>query len=136
MKENKVFIDTNLWIYLYSDDPKGTVVRNIVDRHFSYVTISAQVLGELFNVLIRKIHKQKEEARDMVSQLAQMFTIVEIKECSVMKALDINIKYRYSYWDSLIIASALESECSVLYTEDMQHGQVIENRLKIINPFR
>ena len=44
-------------------------------------------------------------------------------------------KYSYSYWDSLIIASALESNCSILYTEDMQDGQIIEDRLRIMNPF-
>ena len=45
-------------------------------------------------------------------------------------------KYRYSYWDSVIIASALDSECSILYSEDMQHGQVIDKDLIILNPFK
>jgi len=44
-------------------------------------------------------------------------------------------KYNLSYWDSLIVASALENDCSILYTEDLQHEQVIEGKLKIINPF-
>ncbi len=49
--------------------------------------------------------------------------------------MDIKKRYRFSYWDSLIIASALENNCSILYSEDMQHSQVIEDNLKIINPF-
>jgi predicted nucleic acid-binding protein len=43
---------------------------------------------------------------------------------------------KYSYWDSLIIASALKNNCSICYSEDMQHGQLIEDRLKVINPFK
>jgi predicted nucleic acid-binding protein len=49
---------------------------------------------------------------------------------------DIRQKYRLSFWDSLIIASALENNCLTLYSEDMQDGQIIEDRLKIINPFK
>ncbi len=51
--------------------------------------------------------------------------------------IDTNIreKYRYSYYDSLVISAALYANCTVLYSEDMQHGQIIENKLKIVNPF-
>jgi len=44
-------------------------------------------------------------------------------------------KYHYSWWDSLILTSALENNCKIVYSEDMQHGQIIENTLKIVNPF-
>jgi predicted nucleic acid-binding protein len=44
-------------------------------------------------------------------------------------------KYSYSWWDSLVLASALENSCKIIYTEDMQNGQIIENTLKIVNPF-
>ncbi len=47
----------------------------------------------------------------------------------------IKMKYRFSYYDSLIVASALENDCSILYTEDMQNGQLIEDKLRIVNPF-
>ena len=49
--------------------------------------------------------------------------------------MEISIRYNFYYWDSLIVASALENNCSILYTEDMQDGQVIEESLKIVNPF-
>ncbi|APB35038.1 Putative nucleic-acid-binding protein, contains pilt domain [Gloeomargarita lithophora Alchichica-D10] len=48
--------------------------------------------------------------------------------------MEINIRYGYSYWDSLIIATALQSNCNILYSEDMQHDQLIEGKLRIINP--
>ena len=53
----------------------------------------------------------------------------------ILKAISIAGKYRYSYWDGLILASALVSNCKYIYTEDMQHNQFIENRLQIVNPF-
>jgi len=133
--KGKVFVDTNLWIYLYSDNPKGTIVRSIVDEYFADIVISTQVLGEFFNVMVRKIGKQKEEAREMVMDLFRAFKVVEVRKSSLIKALEVSIRYKYSYWDSLIIASALEAGCSILYTEDMQNGQIIEGKLRIVNPF-
>ena len=47
----------------------------------------------------------------------------------------LRLDYKFSYWDSLIVSSAIESKCSILYSEDMQHNQIINERLKILNPF-
>ena len=58
------------------------------------------------------------------------------EKSTIKRALQIKKKARYSYWDSLIIASALENNCSILYTEDMQEGQVLNSGLTIVNPFR
>jgi len=54
---------------------------------------------------------------------------------TVKRAFYIKEKYLYSWWDSLILASALENNCEMVYSEDMQHNQIIENTLKIVNPF-
>jgi predicted nucleic acid-binding protein len=64
------------------------------------------------------------------------FEVVLLRKSSVDKALSVANQYKYSYWDSLIIASALENKCKILYTEDMQDGQIIEGKLKIENPFK
>lgn len=63
------------------------------------------------------------------------FPIQAINTTEVIQALEINAKYNYSYWDSLIIATALLSKYSIIYSEDMQHNQLIENKVRIINPF-
>jgi len=68
--------------------------------------------------------------------LKKYFKVLPIYFELSLKAVQIKLKYFFSYWDSLIIASALESGCSILYTEDMQDGQLIEERLKIVNPFK
>lgn len=61
--------------------------------------------------------------------------MVDLGNDLVIKALNIKNRYQYSYWDSLIIATALKTDVKTLYSEDMSHSQVIDNRLTIINPF-
>src|SRR3989337_1207923 len=119
---DKFFIDTNLWVYLYagdSDKEKSHIIRSLVDKHFEDIVISTQVIGEFFNVLTKKGLKTKEEARQMVMDLTANFQSVEVLQTSAVKAIEISIREGYSYWDSLIISSVLESNCSILYTEDM-----------------
>ena len=62
-------------------------------------------------------------------------TVQPITEKTHLSALTIKERYQFSFYDSLIIASALELDCAVLYSEDMQHGQIIDEQLKITNPF-
>lgn len=122
---DKIFVDTNLWIYLYADDSnkeKTETISSLVDKYFENITISTQVIGEFFHVLTKKGLKEKEEARLMVLDIASSFNVVEVLQSTVIKAIDISIHNGYSYWDSLILAIALENNCSTLYTEDMQDG--------------
>ena len=135
---DRVFVDTNLWVYLYADDSnkeKTEAIKSLVDKYFEDIIISTQVLGEFFQILVKKGLKEKEEARQMGLEISSNFNVVDVLSTSVIKAMDISILNGFAYWDSLIIASALESNCSALYTEDLQHGQNIEKKLKIINPF-
>ena len=134
--KGKIFLDSNLWVYLYSDRDKGNIVRNIIEEYFIDIVLSAQVLGEFFNVLIRKIMRTKKEAREIISDLAMNFEVIEIDKSLVLEAMEISIRYKYSYWDSLIVAAALGTGCSMLYTEDLHDGQIINGRLKIVNPFK
>jgi len=133
--KDRIFIDTNLWIYLYSKDDKNSKCKELLDQNFENVNISTQVLGEIFSVLTKKRIKTKEEAKQIVADITSSFSVAEVLTATVNKAMDLSIKQAFSYWDSLIIASALESNCSILYTEDMQDGQIIEDRLRIMNPF-
>jgi len=59
----------------------------------------------------------------------------EISINTIRMSWEVKLKYHFSVYDSLIIASALEAGCEVLYTEDLQHNQLIENKLRIVNPF-
>jgi predicted nucleic acid-binding protein len=135
-----VFLDTNIWIYLFTQDPveKHQKVKELIARHSpsSSLLVSTQVLGEVFNVLNRKSSYSRQQSQEAVLDLDQAFSpIISIDTKTVLKALEINDRYSYSYWDSLILATALLNDCEILYSEDMQHNQVIFDKTQIRNPF-
>lgn len=132
-----IFLDTNLWFYFFVKTPQDKFerVQELVDAQAESVYSSTQVLGELFNALTRKSSFSRDEVRNIISDLISGLPILEIDTSKVLRALEINSRYGYTYWDSLIVATALLSECVILYSEDMQHNQLIENKLRIINPF-
>jgi predicted nucleic acid-binding protein len=74
------------------------------------------------------------DARRVVEDLTSEFRTITVDANHVLGAIEVNMRYGYSYWDSLIIATALQNDCSILYSEDMQHNQLIEGKLRIINP--
>ena len=133
----KSLLDTNLWVYLYAKDPpdKTAQVRRLVDSHFDTIVMSTQILGELYHVLTRKNFTTVADAKTIIQELATNFPVVEIDVLRVLQALEINTRYQYSYWDSLIISTALLSDCRNLYSEDMQHQQIIDGQLHILSPF-
>ncbi|NJO18279.1 MAG: PIN domain-containing protein [Thioploca sp.] len=133
--KDKVFFDSNLWIYAYSKTDKSPTVIELIDQHFDNTIISSQVLSECFNVLTRKKLKNAEQAQQIIEDIATFSQVADISKHSVAYAIRIHLKYKYAYYDSLIIASALENHCVILYSEDMQHQQMIDSQLKIINPF-
>lgn len=132
-----IFIDTNLWVYLYAKNPpeKYGQVRQLIINQFEQIIISTQILGELYHVLTRKNLTTPAKAQTIVVEMATSFPVLEIDTAKVLQALDISDRYQYSYWDSLVIAAALLAECQILYSEDMQHRQVVNEKLQILNPF-
>ena len=130
----KAFFDTNIVVYYYtSTEPeKRQSAASILLQ--SQGIISTQVLNELSNVLSKKYHFSWTEISSVTEDLSGNFEVKVVNEAIITKAIACAKKYNYSYYDSLILASALEAECSILYSEDFQDGQVIEG-LKIINPF-
>ena len=133
---DRVFLDTNLWVYFFVKNPpeKEEKIRELVESQALSIIVSIQVLGELCNVLIRKTTFSQSETQAAVLDLVNTFSVLAIDTSTVLNALEIHARYGYSYWDSLIIATALQSNCSILYSEDMQHDQLIEDKLRIINP--
>ncbi len=99
--------------------------------------LSTQVLQEFFYNATRKLSLPLNVpmARDIV-QAYSLWIELPITGTTVMDAIALHEARRFSFWDSLIVAAALEAGCSTLYSEDMQHGQVIDGRLTLIDPFR
>jgi predicted nucleic acid-binding protein len=140
--KDKVFIDTNIFVYAFLDtDNSVQHAKHLKAVDFlkqfgtdNQVIISTQVLSEYYSALLKnKI--SDEDIQESAKQLVNSIEVVPVSKHTVIESYSIKTKYRYSYWDSLIVTSALQSNCTVIYSEDMQHNQKIENQLSIINPF-
>ncbi len=135
--KDKCFFDTNLLIYLYSSDEptkkdKITQLVNSIENPF----ISTQVICEISNVLWRKKSLNWSYVKQVIDELEKAFIIKKVLLQDIYKAYEIADKYKYSFFDSLILASSIKLNCKVLYSEDFQHEQIIDRELKIINPFK
>jgi predicted nucleic acid-binding protein len=132
---DKVFIDTNVLIYGYSEDEPNKRQQAIDCVLSAEAWISTQVLNETINVLKRKFSLSYSQIREAVQEISKGFPIILVSVNTIEIALNLAERYQYSYFDSLILASALEAGCQILYSEDLQDGQRIENQLTIVNPF-
>ncbi len=135
MKDN-VFIDTNIVVYAHLKKPseidKWKIAFELINEN--RFVMSTQVLSEYYVTLLR--NKVADELiQENTRLLIQQHDIGIITVPIIQLTHQIKLKYNFSYWDSLILATALENNCVKLYSEDMQHEQLIENQLTIINPF-
>ena len=135
---DKVFLDTNTVIYSYSEDEpeKQKIANDILEQYSNQIIISNQVINELSNTLFRKFKLNADEVRETVLELNDNFPIVNFNLQTQLKGIELKGKYKLQFYDSMILATALENGCNIVFSEDMQHNQVIENRLTIINPFK
>jgi predicted nucleic acid-binding protein len=137
MKE-KVFVDTNIFVYLKLRDEKNSDKKSASENLFKKIKgriiISSQVINEFYSVMLRnKIPDSK--IQEMIREIVKISRMSHITFDTILKSWEIREKHKYSIWDSLIIASALENGCKILYSEDMHHNHLIEKKLRIINPF-
>lgn len=131
----KFFLDTNILIYLYStEEKKQQRVLELLQNENEFV-ISTQVLSEFCNVLKKKFNFTTKQLNLLLQDFEKNFLLHPTDMEQIKTALTISDRYKYSFYDALIIAGAILSECTILYSEDLQHGQSILNKIKIINPF-
>ena len=100
----------------------------------SNIFISAQILNEISNVLIKQ-KRSLQEIKNITTEMVNFTNVNEISEIQTLEALSLISKYKLSFYDALIIASALDSNCSICYSEDLHNGLTINKKIKIINPF-
>lgn len=126
------FIDTNVLIYLLgADDKAGRAEALLRDGG----TISVQVLNELANVARRKLGFSWDEVADFLGNLRALLKVVPLDETVHEEGLRIGRRHGLSVYDSMVAGAALVAGCEILWSEDMHHGLVIDNRLQIRNPF-
>ncbi|MBA4389476.1 MAG: hypothetical protein C0399_00865 [Syntrophus sp. (in: bacteria)] len=134
---DKVFVDSNIFIYAKiktQDAEKHIGAQSLLRSLDRQVIISIQVLNEFYNTLVR-LGLDDATIQSFLKQIMQSALTQSINKSTIELCWEMRNGYHYSYYDSLILASAFESRCTILYSEDMQHGQVIEKTLKIVNPF-
>jgi predicted nucleic acid-binding protein len=134
MPDGKFFVDSNVVLYALGNDlPKKFIAATLLAAR---PTISTQVLAETTHVARRKMGFSVEQVQSALASFRRDVEVCVITEAVFDDSLSIGLQYGYSTYDCLILAAALASTCGTLYSEDMQHGQIIRGKLTIINPFK
>jgi len=137
--KDKVFLDTNIIVYAHdrSSGEKNTKAKEIIDYLWESEkgVISVQVLQEFFVCVTQKIPNplQIKNAR-MILECLSTWEVVVNDEHITLQAIDLQEKFKFSFWDSLIIQAAVQSHAKILLSEDLPDGQVVMGT-KILNPF-
>jgi predicted nucleic acid-binding protein len=139
MPEDKAFIDTNIIIYAYDitagrkHETARAIITDLWDSGLG--VISTQVLQEFFVNVVQKIPRpiDKRQAKEIVKDFLKWHVVVNTGD-SIIDAIEICLRYEYSFWDSMIIEAAIKGGAAVLLSEDLQDGQVVSG-VTIKNPF-
>jgi predicted nucleic acid-binding protein len=132
---SKFALDTNILVYNHdvNDDNKRAVSENLLRAN---PVISSQVVSEYLNYMRKEYKIEKRKLIRACAMWLKRCTVQPVCGSTIELASRLIDKYDFQLFDGIIVASALEANCDVLYSEDMQHGQVIEVSMKIINPYR
>ena len=127
------FFDTNVVLYLFSADAaKADRAEELIARGGQ---ISVQVLNELAAVARRKLAMSWREVGDILTHVRAICRVAPLTVETHERGLKVAQRFGLSVYDGMIVASALIAGCAILYSEDMQHSQVIDGQLTILNPF-
>jgi len=133
---DRAFLDTNVLVYLHSkdDDRKRDAAQNLLNE-YKCIT-SLQAFNEISNVWFRKFNLDSTKIEEHLDNIELVCDdILSINRATINSALTLKDRYGFSYYDSLMLASALEGDCNIIFTEDMSDRQIINNTLTIKNPF-
>jgi predicted nucleic acid-binding protein len=126
------FFDTSVLLYLLSDDTaKADRIETLLAAGG---VISVQVLNEFAVVALRKLKMPLNEIREILDTIRAVCTVEPITVETHDRGLAVFERYRFSLYDSILVATALISGAKILYSEDLQHGQIIDNQLRVTNP--
>lgn len=128
------FFDTNTLLYVASQDTAKAERAEDLIRIGG--VISVQVLNEMANVARRKMRLDWDEIRVLLGNFRDVLQVNAMTLEIHNAGLAVAERYKLSIYDAMIVASALDAGCRTLWSEDMQHGQVIDNQMHVLNPFR
>ena len=136
---DSAFVDSNVWLYALvlrpGEENRHQQARGLIDAPLQR-TISEQVVAEVSCNLLRKAKLGEDRLLPVVESFYSRCHVIAphlgLHQCAHL----LRERYKFSYWDSMIVAAALEGDCATLYSEDMHHGLVVDNRLTIVDPFK
>ncbi|MDO7876321.1 PIN domain-containing protein [Hymenobacter sp. ASUV-10] len=131
----RIFLDTNVLVYAYSAFEPVKQAQALVASNSGERWISTQVLIEFVNVSQRKLKASWPDIQTTLIEITSNNQVIATSTVTIAHATRLAHRYDFSWFDSLIVAAALECGCETLYSEDLQHGQVIEQTLRVVNPF-
>jgi predicted nucleic acid-binding protein len=128
------FFDTSVLLYLLSaDSGKADRVEQLLSLRG---VVSVQVLNEFAVVALRKLRMPLSEVREILDTIRAVCTVVPLTIETHERGLGVIERYGFSFYDSMLVASALMAGATLLYAEDLQHGQLVDDQLRVTNPFR
>jgi predicted nucleic acid-binding protein len=130
------FIDTNIWLYSFiqsQDIQKTEIARAVIKK--CEIVISTQIINEMCVNLIKKVNFPEGKIQHLIESLYKKYPVFKLSQDILLKASKIRADKSFSFWDSVVAASALDCDANYLISEDMQDGFILENKLTIINPF-
>ena len=128
------FLDTNVLVYAYSGTEPDKCRKARTLLHESSLCISTQVINEFIWVMTRKYGVTTIQLQQIIDALYDLYHVETVAKKQINQALSLSDSHGFSHWDALIIASALQAECRILYSEDLQHGRFVGKTLRIVNP--
>lgn len=130
------FLDSNIWLYALSDknDEKARNACELIEKLGNTIFFSPQVVNEVCVNLKKQSSIDEVQVRTLIDSFLN-YSVVELSKAVLLFASRLRERHTFSFWDSLIVSSALSANADVLYSEDMQDGFILDNKLRIINPF-
>lgn len=128
-------VDTNVLVHLYDDEaaPARQIAEQLVSER---PVISQQIISEYLNVTRRILSLPKAEILARCNAVFARCEIAPVTHATLADAARLVNRYDFQLFDALIVAAALEAGCTTLYSADFQHQQLIDGRLRLLNPFR
>ena len=125
-------------MFLDSDDPEDIKRKEKVKlllEKYTDIVVSSQVLNEISNVFVRKYKLKTEIITEHLKHMLDIVEVDSLTENNTFKALSLLDKYNLSFYDAVIVSSAINSSCSIIFSEDLQANQIIDDKIRIVNPF-
>lgn len=135
----KAFVDTNVLVYAHDSSAveKHEIAKSLVDRLWMEKTgvLSSQVLQEFYVTVRKKVAKPVDvrTAKRWISDYLN-WAIIQNDSLAVLRAIDMEQRYRISFWDAMIVQAANQADLTLLYSEDLNHGQLY-GKVRVENPF-